>query len=275
VCRGRPALLAGRLLGQPRCRRRPAQAQRKAPARDLRRSCSFAAAVHHRRLRPGSRWLGALAGWACRSVSAGKCPCGASGSLRANANERAAKNGQPGKERAGVTEAATEGCGPRQDGQDEEAEEEDRRREVAAAGSTRGRVKCEARRVHELGRADLSSRRVRSNWFTLSQSFRVFGSPAVTLRVNEMAGQRGGGVALLSRNHPRSARHHRIVLGASDKCCCERAVARLAGQHDLPANPERSSLRTLRATGRRDVPLLATARAWSSTDHWTEAPPGV
>ena len=43
--------------------------------------------------------------------------------------------GQPRKEGAGVTEAAEEGCGARQDGQDEEAqaEEKDRAREVAAA----------------------------------------------------------------------------------------------------------------------------------------------
>jgi len=105
------------------------------PHRRAIRSCSFAAAVHHRRLRPGTRWLRALAGWACRSVFAGGSPCWARGSLRPNASAQAPRYGQPRKEGAGVTEAAEEGCGARQDGQDEEAEaeEEDRAREVAAA----------------------------------------------------------------------------------------------------------------------------------------------
>src|SRR6266540_996467 len=49
-------------------------------------SCSFAAAVHHRRLRPGTRWLRALAGWACRSVSAGRSAGWASGILRPDAS---------------------------------------------------------------------------------------------------------------------------------------------------------------------------------------------
>ena len=112
---------------------------RNAPARDLRPSCSFAAAVHDRRLRPGTRWLRALAGWACRSVSAGRSPCWARGSLRLDASAQAPKYGQPRKEGGGVAEAAEEGCGARQDGQDEEAEaeEEDRAREVAAAGFDR------------------------------------------------------------------------------------------------------------------------------------------
>ncbi len=139
-CRARrPLRLAGRLLGQPRCRRRPAQAHRNTPARDLRRSCSSAAAVHNRRLRPWTRWLRALAGRACRSVSAGRWPYRGRGSLRQNANAQAPQHGQPRKEGAGVTEAAEEGCDARQDGQDEEAEaeEEDRAREVAAAGSDR------------------------------------------------------------------------------------------------------------------------------------------
>ena len=56
-----------------------------------------------------------------------------------SAHAQALKYGQPRKEGAGVTEAAKEGCGARQDGQDEEAqaEEEDRAREVAAAGVDR------------------------------------------------------------------------------------------------------------------------------------------
>src|SRR6266511_3488261 len=55
--------------------------------------------------------------------------------------------------RAGVSEAVKKGRGVRQDGDNEvaEAEEEDRAREVAAAGSTRA---PRARRVHALGRAD-------------------------------------------------------------------------------------------------------------------------
>jgi hypothetical protein len=107
----------------------------------FRRSCSFAAAVHNRRLRPGTRWLRALAGWARRSVSAGRSPCWARGSIRPSASAQAPRYGQPRKEGAGVTEAAEEGCGARQDGQDEEAEaeEEDRAREVAAAGVGRAR----------------------------------------------------------------------------------------------------------------------------------------
>ena len=51
-------------------------------------------------------------------------------------SERAGTEVLPAKEGgAGVTEAAEEGCGARQDGQDEEAEAEaeDRAREVAAA----------------------------------------------------------------------------------------------------------------------------------------------
>src|SRR5439155_23038530 len=118
-------------------------ARRDAPARDVRPSCSFAAAVHNRRLRAGTRWLGALAGRACRSVSAGRSPCSARASIRRpNANAQALKHCQPTRERAGVTEAAEEGSGARQDGQGKEAEteEKDRTREVATAGSTKRRA---------------------------------------------------------------------------------------------------------------------------------------
>jgi hypothetical protein len=77
-----------------------------------------------------------LAGWSDERlpVSAGGSPCWARGSVRPNANARAARWGQPRKAGAGVTEAA-EGCGARQDRQDEEAqaEEKTRAREVAAA----------------------------------------------------------------------------------------------------------------------------------------------
>jgi hypothetical protein len=78
-----------------------------------------------------------LAGWSDERlpVSAGGSPCWARGSVRPNANARAARWGQPRKAGAGVTEAAEEGCGARQDRQDEEAqaEEKTRAREVAAA----------------------------------------------------------------------------------------------------------------------------------------------
>jgi len=139
VGRGRPPLLAGRLLGRPRCRRRAADAQRKAPARDLRWSCSFAAALRNRRLRPGTRWLAAVAGRARRSVPAGRSRCWARESLRPNANARALRYAQPREEGDGVTEAAEEGSGGRQDGQDEEAEaeEENLAREVTAAEGDR------------------------------------------------------------------------------------------------------------------------------------------
>jgi hypothetical protein len=60
--------------------------------------------------------------------------------------ERAGTEVRPAKQGgSGVTEAAEEGCGARQDGQDDEAEaeEEDRAREVAAAGGpTERRVQC-------------------------------------------------------------------------------------------------------------------------------------
>ena len=81
---------------------------------------------------------------------------------RAGVPERMRTSGQrrtasQGRERAGVTEAAKEGSGLRQDGQDEEAEaeEEDRAREVAAAGVDPG-AESSVRRVGftSSGRAD-------------------------------------------------------------------------------------------------------------------------
>src|SRR5512132_469687 len=81
-------------------------------------------------------WQGGLADLYLR---AGR-PAGREGSSDRMRNAQAPKHGQPRKEGAGVTEAAEEGCGARQDRQDEEAEaeEEDRAREVAAAGVDRG-----------------------------------------------------------------------------------------------------------------------------------------
>ena len=61
------------------------------PAGDLRGSCSFAAAVHDRRLRAGRRWLRALAGRACRSVSAGRSPRWVTARLQPHAGAQARK----------------------------------------------------------------------------------------------------------------------------------------------------------------------------------------
>ncbi len=55
-----------------------------------------------------------------------------------------------------------------------------------------------------------SSRRVRANWFTLSQSFRVCGSPAATLRVDDLAAQR----AEASRCSAETARVPRVIIGS-------------------------------------------------------------
>ena len=74
-------------------------------------------------------------------------------------NERAARYGQPGREGAGVTEAAKEGCALGKNGQDAEAEaeEEDRARKVTTAGARpERRARCRRVDVQQLGRGDRS-----------------------------------------------------------------------------------------------------------------------
>ncbi len=172
-------MLAGCLLGWARCRCCPTQAQRSAPAGNVRGACPLAAAVHDRRLRSWRGRLGDLAGWRCRSVPARRAGWWGRWGRRPNASAPAAKCGQPEKEGADVTEATEEGSSTRHNGDNEEAEEtkENLAREVGRlppAGRRRRnraeiRLACVAKIVGSAPQIAVSSR-VEPIWLWGSES---------------------------------------------------------------------------------------------------------